>query len=167
MATNTETMFQEILDILRSIEKRLSNIEKGNNSDKSSVSSNIGTKIKIKKSKQKTVTVKTGSINMTIHPNGCTLTGDTFDKKHIIKGCKGWYSPTIKGWTVKSNNVETLQQQLEETTKDLSISHESSVLDGIDTDYKPKGSKQSTKKEKSVSSSSFNGDALDFLDDSD
>ena len=167
------TMLQEILDKLSSIEKRLSKIEKTiNNNDTLSASSNTGIggkKIKIKKSKTKKIVVKTGNITMTIHPNGCTVTGDTFDKKAIIKGCKGWWTPNIKGWTVKSSNVDNLKCQLEECTKNLNIEQDSSILEGIDDNYKPtdKSSGKKSKKEKSVSSGSFNGDALDFLDDSD
>jgi len=150
-----EMIYEKLLVIENKLDKKETvkhNIEKisPNNTEKK--------KIIIKKKD----TVKTGSINMTIHPNGATITGDTFDKKNIIKTCKGWWTPEIKGWTVKYSNIESLKTQLDDCTKNFNISENNKPLDYIDVDNK-KNIIITTNDE--ISPKSTIKDELDFLDD--
>lgn len=149
-----------IYEKLSAIENKLDKIETAkHNIEKISPDNTEKKKIIIKKKE----TVKTGSINMTIHPNGATITGDTFDKKSIIKSCKGWYTPEIKGWTVKFSNIESLKTQLEDCTKKFNISENSTELQNIDIVDNKKN--VIIKSNDEISPKLNIKDELDFLDD--
>lgn len=149
-----------IYEKLSAIENKLDKLETAkHNIEKISPDNTEKKKIIIKKKE----TVKTGSINMTIHPNGATITGDTFDKKSIIKSCKGWWTPEIKGWTVKFNNIESLKTQLEDCTKKFNISENSTELQNIDIVDNKKNVIITSNDE--ISPKLNIKDELDFLDD--
>lgn len=159
MSTNKITL-EMIYEKLLVIENKLDKIETAkHNIEKISPDNTEKKKIIIKKKE----TVKTGSINMTIHPNGATITGDTFDKKSIIKSCKGWWTPEIKGWTVKFNNIESLKTQLEDCTKKFNISENSTELQNIDIVDNKKNVIITSNDE--ISPKLNIKDELDFLDD--
>lgn len=164
---NCESLLQEILEKVSAIEKKVNKLEKtlSNNGE-----GEVKKKISIKKSSgnsTKKVVVKTGSINMTIHPNGCRVTGETYDKKHIIKTCKGWWTPEIKGWTVKAEYTESLKQQLEETTKNLVIQEVEELIEGIESVKKSTSSKSKKEPVMYDSDGPCEVQDVDFLDDSD
>lgn len=127
-----ESTLEKIIQQLNMIEKRLSKLENKETSSKTSRQTSQKT-IKIKKKPNdkaqtnKNITIKTGNIVLTKHPNGCIVTGDTYDKKTIIKKYKGWWTPEAKGWTVKLNNFEELKSDLEASSKTIveNISDES------------------------------------------
>ena len=175
MVNNTDdsATLKLILEKLTAIEKRLDTIEIKNSSDSLGSSSDIGTatgkKIVIKKKDSKPNITKTGVIKITNHPNGCTVTGETFDKKSIIKSCKGWWTPSIKGWTVKQVNSAELKKKLKECTKTLNIEESDTELDIDNTSNTSNTSNtiQKNSKKETTSPVSFNEDELDFLDDSD
>lgn len=177
MVNNTDdsATLKLILEKLTSIEKRLDTIELKNNSDCLGSTSNIGTaqgkKIVIKKKDSKPNIIKTGVIKITNHPNGCTVTGETFDKKSIIKSCKGWWTPSIKGWTVKQVNSAELKKKLQECTKTLNIEESDTELEIDSTSNNSinitNSIQKSSKKEINSPASQDNVDELDFLDDSD
>ena len=166
----TETM-DKILKKLTSIEDRLSNIEK---CLKLGTGASTGTKktLTVKKSSTKTkkVIVQTGSIEITKHPNVCRLTGDTYDKKQIIKECKGYWTPEIKGWTVKISKFDDLYNKLNECTKNIIVQESDKVIEESSYDNNSKNpsditSKQSNKKPSSMNSGGAGN--IDFLSDSD
>lgn len=178
MVNNTDdsATLKLILEKLTSIEKRLDTIELKNSSDSSSSASDIGTatgtKIVIKKKDSKPNIVKTGVIKITNHPNGCTVTGETFDKKSIIKSCKGWWTPSIKGWTLKQVNSGELKKKLQECTKTLSIEESDTELEidntsNINSINVTNTIQKSSRKETNSPTLMTNDDELDFLDDSD
>lgn len=107
-----EVQLKKILQKLESMEKRLLALENPQTKSKT---------IRIKKSENKesskNITIKSGNIIITKHPNGCIITGDTYDKKAIIKKYKGWWTPQVKGWTVKINNYAVLKSDLEKSSK--------------------------------------------------
>lgn len=126
---------EKILKRLSEIEKRLDILENKNSSSNSrkiirSPSSNKTTK---------SVVIKSGSIVLTRHPNGCIVTGDTFDKKDIIKKYKGWWTPEVKGWTVRIDYYEKLAKDLEKKSKTLTTNTSEKNLD-IQTNYTNKKS---------------------------
>ena len=157
---NTEITLEMIYEKLLAIENKLDKKETAkHNTEKLSPNNTEKKKIIIKKKDS----VKTGSINMTIHPNGATITGDTFDKKNIIKTCKGWWTPEIKGWTVKYNNIESLKTQLEDCSKIFNIIENSTELQNIDIVDNKKN--VIIKSNDEISPKSNIRDELDFLDD--
>ena len=177
MVNNTDdsATLKLILEKITAIEKRLDTIEVKNTSDSLGSGSDIGTatgkKIVIKKKDSKPNINKTGVIKITNHPNGCTVTGETFDKKSIIKSCKGWWTPSIKGWTVKQVNSAELKKKLKECTKTLNIEESETELEidntsNINTINITNTIQKSSKKETN-SPVSYNEDELDFLDNSD
>ena len=180
MVNNTDdsATLKLILEKLTSIENRLDTIESNNSSDTLGSISNSGTatgkKIVINKKDPKPNIIKTGVIKITNHPNGSTVTGETFDKKSIIKSCKGWWTPSIKGWTVKQVNSAELKKKLKECTKTLNIEESDTELeiDNINNinsinNINITNTVQKSSKKETNSPVSYNEDELDFLDDSD
>lgn len=108
-----EVQLKKILQKLERIEKRLSALE---NPQTKSKTIRIKQKSENKES-NKNITIKSGNIIITKHPNGCIITGDTYDKKTIIKKYKGWWTPEVKGWTVKLNNYINIKNDLEKSSK--------------------------------------------------
>jgi len=171
--TDDSATLKLILEKLTSIENKLDTIESNNNSDTLGSISDSGTatgkKIVIKKKDSKPNIIKTGVIKITNHPNGCTVTGETFDKKSIIKSCKGWWTPSIKGWTVKQVNPAELKKKLKECTKTLNIEESDTELeiDNTSNINNITNTVQKNSKKETNSPVSYNEDELDFLDDSD
>ena len=126
-----EQKLDEIMNKLNDIEKRLIKIENRNSvSNKISTSTKISPnkKIIIKKNNKKVI-ILSGSIDIIKHPNVSRITGDTFDKKHILKEFKGIWTPEIKGWTIKNIYYENLLNKLKETTKYVNIKTSNKIID--------------------------------------
>lgn len=107
----SQTDNEMILKILKKIEKRLTVIE-----------NRLETKNESKVSKKKKTSqkiVKSGNINMTKYENACLLTGDTFDKKFLIKEFKGRWNPENKGWIVNLDSYEKLYEKLSKVTSSI------------------------------------------------
>ena len=118
-----------IITKLTSIEERLTKLESSlSNSSTSSTKKILTVKKSSSKKKTKKVIVQTGNIQIVKHPNVCRLTGDTYDKKHIIKQFKGYWTPEIKGWTVKSNTM-SIYEKLNESTKNLTVTESDEVIE--------------------------------------
>ena len=114
-----ESQLRKILKKLETMEKRLLDLE---NSQTNSQTNSKTIRIKQKtetKENSKNISIKSGNIIITKHPNGCIVTGDTFDKRSIIKKYKGWWTPEVKGWTIKLNNYDTIKSDLEKSSKTL------------------------------------------------
>ncbi len=162
---------EEKLDLiirkLNIIEKKLNTIEKTPTKLSSrSASSENNTKMltvkKISTEPKKKIQVQTGSITVTVHPNGCIITGDTFDKKDIIKASKGFWAPEFKGWIVKGD-ASTIQRQLKDCTKSLSIRENSNYIENLDKGEFTSKSINTT----SVSTPAQQPSEYSFLSDSD
>ena len=160
-----EKQLSEILKRLDTLESRLKKIERGDNEPKR--------KIIIKKQSVqdpiKNISIKTGNIVLTLHPNGCIITGDTFDKKDIIKKYKGWWTPDAKGWTVRVEHYTKIKADLEKSSKSLEEKTNSNDL-VIDTNKSESGKSESGKSESMKSGSSrsnMNAEPSGFLSDSD
>jgi len=128
-----EKTLSQILSRLDEIESRLTKLESGESNETKK-------KVIIRKNKSptqptKSINIKQGSIVLTKHPNGCVLTGDTFDKKHIIKKYKGWWTPEVKGWTIRIKNYKKIKQDLEKCCKSVLEKDNAQEL-AIDTNFK-------------------------------
>ena len=130
---------EKILKRLSEIEKRLDKLENKNFNSNSKKTTKSPTSSKTTKS----VLIKSGSIVLTQHPNGCIVTGDTFDKKDIIKKYKGWWTPEVKGWTVRIEHYNKLAKDLENKSKTLTKNNSEKPLD-IQTNYNTKKSVSNT-----------------------
>ena len=149
-----EKTLSQILRRLDAIESRITKLESGeSNSSKKKV---IIRKNKSPSQPTKSINIKQGSIILTKHPNGCVLTGDTFDKKHIIKKYKGWWTPEVKGWTIRIENYKKIKQDLEKCCKSV-LEKENDQELSIDTNFKKESNKQ-------INTESLEGG---FLSDSD
>jgi hypothetical protein len=150
-----EKQLSAILKRLDTIEHRLKKLEGGSSGD---------TKRKVIIRKQsptsgtKNIKIKSGNIMLTKHPNGCIITGDTFDKKDIIKKYKGWWTPEVKGWTVRIEHHKKIKVDLEKASKSLEEKTDSNNL-SIETNFK----EDSRKTNKTPSKGDNNG----FISDSD
>lgn len=151
----------KILDILYRLEKKIDNLEKvvkelqsGNNNVK---------KTPKKRTIKKKIVIKTGNVILTRHPNGIIISGDTYDKRAIIKKFSGWWTPEYKGWTVRANKYEAIKEELNSSSKTLTekISDKNLKIDDLDN------------KNSNVNSISENNididlpDNLDFISDED
>lgn len=134
MSYNNELLYQK----LAVIDKKLDNIiglisEQNlvdNETNDKTTETDSKTKKKINLSKTKKNIVKSGNLTLNIYNNGCTITGDTFDKKNLIKNYKGRWTPDIKGWTVKlhDDNINNLKNDLLKCTTNLKIVEKSEKL---------------------------------------
>jgi hypothetical protein len=62
---------------------------------------------------------KRGNVNMKVHKDLVLLTGETFDRKELIKTHGGKWDATNKGWTVPAENAENLRKDLEKYCESL------------------------------------------------
>jgi hypothetical protein len=61
---------------------------------------------------------KTGSITIKEYDDCILIKGDTYDKKAVIKNCKGKWNPDNKGWVIKNkSNKEKLIRTLKKISK--------------------------------------------------
>ena len=149
-----EKTLSQILRRLDAIESRITKLESGeSNSSKKRV---IIRKNNSPSPPTKSINIKQGSIILTKHPNGCVLTGDTFDKKHIIKKYKGWWTPEVKGWTIRIENYKKIKADLESSCKLVQEKEDIQEL-SIDSKFKKESAQQ-------ISTESLQGQ---FLSDSD
>jgi len=127
-----------IINKLNSIQKRLNVLEKVTTKPNVKVSSSENTTKmltvkKISPEPKKKIQVQTGSLTITIHPNGCIVTGDTFDKKDIIKASKGFWAPEFKGWIVKGD-ASNIQRHLKDSSQSVVIKENSNYIENLDKD---------------------------------
>lgn len=119
-----------IIQILERLEQKIDNLNK-----KVDNMTNIPSKKKTspKKNKKKVI-IKTGNIVLTKHPNGLILTGDTYDKRAIIKKYSGWWTPEVKGWTVRNNKYISIKKDLIDSSKTFTekVSDKELVIDDIE-----------------------------------
>lgn len=128
---------------LISIEKRLEALEKIINNDTKitvtkkmhSADTNIIKKTPgmATKGNTKKVTIKSGRVELAKYKNGIILTGDTYDKKDTIKKYKGWWTPTMKGWTVKLEYYDKIKKEFLRTCQTLSEKNVDKLLEHIET----------------------------------
>ena len=154
-----EKTLEKILTKLTDLEKRVSTLE--TNTKKIRIKKKTPNSGKKKSSKKEIK--KEGIITITKYNNGSVLTGDTYDKKGIIKKYKGWWTPTMKGWTVKLEYYQHIKEELLNCTLRLTEKLIDKKLDYIDVPY---NAETQGKKENNSKTLAKNVE-LDFLSDSD
>jgi hypothetical protein len=108
----------KILETLSRLEKKIDLIEKKMNEfNRTQSSPNTNKKTPKKKSNKKKLVIKSGNVILTRHPNGIIISGDTYDKRTIIKKYSGWWTPEAKGWTIRLNKYESIKKELESSSK--------------------------------------------------
>jgi len=122
-----DKILNDIIKRLASIEKRLDIIEKR-------VDNTSGSKPRsstLRDNKKKVVVIKAGQVTLTQYNNVCTVTGDTYDKRSVIKDVKGWWIPKIKGWAVRLDKYAKLKKSLKKITKTLTEKSIEKDLEGV------------------------------------
>jgi hypothetical protein len=131
----------KILEILMRIESKVNKLEKKINNmtnTNSTVSKNTSTNNKTQSNKKKLI-IKTGNVLLTRHPNGLIVSGDTYDKRGIIKKFSGWWTPEFKGWTVRENKYVEIKKELELSSKRFTEKISDKVLKIEEYDKKTSG----------------------------
>ena len=127
----------EIIEKLNSIEGMIQHLT--NQMELLTKSSNIKTSKESSSSssnfKKEKKPLKTGNVVLTKYTDFIVITGDTFDKKSVIKSCGGFWSPGNKGWIVKIENFENIKSKLEKHAINLQIIEENNQLP-VDTTKK-------------------------------
>jgi hypothetical protein len=110
----------KILEILERLEIKIDALqEKIDILETSKHSKKITLKKTPKKSNKKKVVIKNGNVTITKHPNGLIITGDTYEKRGVIKKNGGWWTPDAKGWTVRLNKYDEIKSELKLMSKNL------------------------------------------------
>jgi len=90
----------------------------------------------VKKTRKKTTTYsnnseqinKRGDIKMQVYNDSILLTGQTYDRKELIKQNKGRWDSKNNGWTVPLENKDKLKQDLEKYTENLEYEELDDIL---------------------------------------
>ncbi len=119
----------QLFDKLNIIEQKLDKLLNLNTQYKSKneTKENLTLK-KIDKKKKKE---KTGNILIKKYINNLLITGDTFDKKQIIKKSGGYWNPENKGWLIKIDKFEEIKQNLELVSLSVNVENNNNKLDNI------------------------------------
>lgn len=99
----------EILQYLKSISARLERLEKSVTILTNSASHSASAK------RRKTSAhspVKAGSITINRHRDVCLVTGDTYEKKHIMNKYNGKWEKSEGGWLIQSLHYDRLFEEL-------------------------------------------------------
>ena len=138
-----DKILKDFIKRLTKIEQRLDKIE-GMIDNRKSISTSKPINSSSTK-KKKIVVIKAGNVTLTQYNNACTITGDTYDKRSIIKACRGWWIPKIKGWAVRSDNYVKIKKELKKVCKTLTEKSVERDLEGVsDTKKKPQKVQNST-----------------------
>lgn len=126
---------QEIIQKLNSLEGMIQHLT--NQMELLAKSANIKTSKESSSSnlKKEKKAVKAGNVVLTKYTNFIVITGDTFDKKSIIKSCGGFWSPGNKGWIVKIENFKNINSKIQNYAINVQIIEENKELP-IDTTKK-------------------------------
>jgi len=134
---------EKIYSLMSTINKRLINIEtrlsaadkKSSSSASSSSRSSsiqVSSSAAVPKKRTKTSQNKTGQITIHRYGNVCSLTGNTYDKKGIIKGCSGWFNGEKKMWLVRDKNFNKIYDTLKRCTEKVTVKMYDEDLEGVD-----------------------------------
>ena len=147
---------QAILKKLESLEDRISNIEEKLNSTPKTRS--VSPK---EKPKKKAKIEKSGRVVINKYNDALLITGDTYDKRTVLKKYKALWNKDKKGWYVKKDYYEQLKPQLEE----CSINFSEADVDDYYFEEKVNNSSHGTADDGSVDSSFNPGAKYAFLSD--
>ena len=147
---------QAILKKLESLEERISNIEEKLNSTPNTRS--VSPK---EKPKKKAKIEKSGRVVINKYNDALLITGDTYDKRTVLKKYKALWNKDKKGWYVKKEYYEQLKPQLEE----CSINFSEADVDDYYFEEKVNNSSHGTADDGSVDSSFNPGAKYAFLSD--
>jgi hypothetical protein len=116
-------------------------------------------KPEVKKTRKKTTdepqVFKRGNVNMKVYKDLVLLTGETFDRKELIKTHGGKWDATNKGWTVPSENSQNLRKDMEKYCESLEYDETDDYL------------KEAPKKKEITSSKTLNFNTCMIDDDDD
>ena len=129
-----DKILNDLIKRLGSIEKRIDKIER--KLDSSPPQSKSRSSLSSSDTKKKLVVIKAGQVTLTQYNNACTVTGDTYDKRSVIKQFKGWWIPKIKGWAVRAENYGKLKKALKKVTKTISEKSVDRDLEGVANEQK-------------------------------
>ena len=127
----------KILEILIRIESKVNKLEKKINS--LTINNSETKNIPTKKNNNKKLIIKTGNVILTRHPNGLIVSGDTYDKRGIIKKFSGWWTPEFKGWTVRENKYSEIKKELDLSSKKITERISDKILKIEEYDNKVNG----------------------------
>lgn len=147
---------QAILKKLESLEERITNIEEKLNSTPNTRS--VSPK---EKPKKKAKIEKSGRVVINKYNDALLITGDTYDKRTVLKKYKALWNKDKKGWYVKKEYYEQLKPQLEE----CSINFSEADVDDYYFEEKVNNSSHGTADDGSVDSSFNPGAKYAFLSD--
>lgn len=66
-----------------------------------------------KKKEEEKIIVKTGKCNLLVYKDAILITGNTFDRKELIKSMGGRWNSDNKGWTLNINKLPNVKNMLE------------------------------------------------------
>lgn len=70
-------------------------------------------KVRVKKTEVKKVIIKQGKCNLNVYRDAILITGNTFDRKELIKSLGGRWNSDNKGWTLNINKLDEVKISLE------------------------------------------------------
>lgn len=82
----------------------------------------------IKKPKSEKAPIKKGTANIEIYDDVLLITGETYDRKELIKSFGGKWNTTHKGWTVLSSKLEDVRDNMEQYFENVSFNENNGCL---------------------------------------
>lgn len=70
-------------------------------------------KVRVKKTEVKKVIIKQGKCNLNVYRDAILITGNTFDRKELIKSFGGRWNSDNRGWTLNINKLDEVKIALE------------------------------------------------------
>ena len=104
---NTETLLR--------IEKKLDLVLSllGQDTESNTGGSKKTKKVRVKKTEVKKVIIKQGKCNLNVYRDAILITGNTFDRKELIKSFGGRWNSDNRGWTLNINKLDEVKIALE------------------------------------------------------
>ena len=149
---------QTILKKLESLEERMAKMEEQLSKTSTTKARSSSPK---EKPKKKAKIEKSGRVVINKYNDALLITGDTYDKRTVLKKYKALWNKDKKGWYVKKDYYEQLKPQLEE----CSINFSEADVDDYYFEEKVNNSSHGTADDGSVDSSFNPGAKYAFLSD--
>jgi hypothetical protein len=129
---NIETIINSRLD---SLEARMSKLDTLSTTPSAVIPKGTTEKTAKKDTKKITIAkpIKKGNITIDIYNDNLLVTGETFDRKDLIKSLGGKWNGEHKGWTIPTKNAEEAKEKLETYCSNVEYSEHNSNLLSIST----------------------------------
>jgi hypothetical protein len=115
------------------LEYRLSRLESKPSYEPKAITSSSATAKKSSATKTVKIAtpIKKGNINIDIYNDCLLVTGETFDRKDLIKSLGGKWSGEHKGWTIPIKQLDTTKEKLETYCSNVEYNeHDKNLLNG-------------------------------------